>query len=91
MSVDVHQFPCLSDNYGFLVRDRASCDVACIDTPDADAALREADRLGWRLTMILNTHWHPDHAGGNALVIAATGAEALDPLRSSLISPSTVS
>lgn len=79
MPIDVHQFPCLEDNYGFLVRDLATGETACVDTPDADAILREADRLGWRLTTVLNTHWHPDHAGGNAAVVAATGAIVVGP------------
>ncbi|MET0250208.1 MAG: hydroxyacylglutathione hydrolase [Sphingobium sp.] len=77
--VTVHQFPCLSDNYGFLLRDDASGDTACIDTPDAAAILRELDVTGWRLTAILNTHWHPDHAGGNEAVKAATGATIYAP------------
>lgn len=79
MPLTVHQFPCLQDNYGFLVRDEASGLAACVDTPDARAILRELDRLGWKLTLILNTHWHPDHAGGNAEVQAATGAQAVGP------------
>lgn len=79
MTLEVHQFPCLDDNYGFLIRDTASAEAACIDTPDAEAILREAEALGWRLTTILNTHWHPDHAGGNAAVKAATGAIAIGP------------
>jgi hydroxyacylglutathione hydrolase len=79
MSVSIHQFACLDDNYGFLIRDDATGEAACIDTPDADAILREAGALGWRLTTILNTHWHPDHAGGNAAIKAATGATAIAP------------
>lgn len=74
MTLDVHLFPCLSDNYGLLVRDPATGTVATIDTPDADRILGELDSLGWgRLDMILNTHWHPDHTGGNAALKAATG------------------
>lgn len=62
MALTVHQFRCLSDNYGFLVRDEASGKVATIDTPDAGAILAELAKLGWSLDLILNTHWHPDHA-----------------------------
>ena len=79
MPLDVRLFPCLSDNYGFLARDEESGQVACIDTPEPDAILREADGLGWPIHLILNTHWHPDHAGGNAAVKAATGAEIVAP------------
>lgn len=79
MPLTVHQFPCLSDNYGFLIRDEASGLAACIDTPDAGAILRELKSLRWELALILNTHWHPDHAGGNAEVKAATGATVVGP------------
>jgi hydroxyacylglutathione hydrolase len=79
MSITIHQFPCLSDNYGFLVRDDATGQAACIDTPDAAAILRELNSLGWTLTHILNTHWHPDHAGGNAEIKAATGCTVVGP------------
>ena len=65
MPVDIRQIPCLSDNYGYLVRDRATGAVAAIDTPDPEAINAALAREGWRLTHILNTHWHPDHAGGN--------------------------
>jgi hydroxyacylglutathione hydrolase len=75
----VHQFACLSDNYGFLARDCATGKTAAIDTPDADAILREMRALGWSLDLILNTHWHPDHAGGNAALQAATGAAIVGP------------
>ncbi|MET3527104.1 hydroxyacylglutathione hydrolase [Phenylobacterium koreense] len=79
MSITVHQFPCLSDNYGFLVRDEATGLAACVDTPEAEPILRELDALGWKLHLILNTHWHPDHAGGNAQIKAATGATVVGP------------
>ncbi|HEX2801115.1 MAG TPA: hydroxyacylglutathione hydrolase [Phenylobacterium sp.] len=87
MSLTVHQFACLQDNYGFLARDEATGRCACIDTPDAAAILRELDTLGWTLDLILNTHWHPDHAGGNAEVKAATGAAIVGPAEVTRIAP----
>ena len=87
MSLTVHQFACLSDNYGFLVRDDATGKTATIDTPDADAILGELGRLGWSLDLILNTHWHPDHAGGNAAIKAATGATIVGPAEVTRIAP----
>src|ERR1700683_1273970 len=87
MPLTVRQFPCLSDNYGFWTRDEASGQVACIDTPDAGAILRELDTLGWSLSVILNTHWHPDHAGGNAQIKAATGAMVIGPSEVERLSP----
>lgn len=79
MSLEVHQFPCLSDNYGFLLHDPESGETVCIDTPDAETYLREAAAKRWRITQIWNTHWHPDHAGGNAAIKAATGCRITAP------------
>lgn len=77
--LQIHQFPCLSDNYGFLIHDPASSATATVDTPDADEIMRQAAARGWRITDIWNTHWHPDHAGGNAAIKAATGARVTGP------------
>jgi hydroxyacylglutathione hydrolase len=77
--LNIHQFPCLSDNYGFLIHDPGSGATATIDTPDAEEILRQADAKGWRITDIWNTHWHPDHAGGNAAIKAQTGAMVTGP------------
>lgn len=52
----VAQFPCLSDNYGYLIHDEATGQTAAIDTPDARAYQKELDRRGWKLTHIFNTH-----------------------------------
>jgi hydroxyacylglutathione hydrolase len=79
MSLEVHQFPCLSDNYGYLLHDPDSGETACIDTPDAEAYLREAAAMSWQITHIWNTHWHPDHAGGNAAIKAATHCRVVAP------------
>ena len=77
--LEVHQFPCLSDNYGYLVHDAESQETVCIDTPDADAYLREAATKGWQITQIWNTHWHPDHAGGNETIKKVTGCTIVAP------------
>lgn len=77
--LEVHQFPCLSDNYGYLLHDTASGETVCIDTPDAEAYLREAAAKGWSITQIWNTHWHPDHAGGNKTIKTATGCTIVAP------------
>ena len=80
MSLTVRQCPCLSDNYGVLIRDAATGAVATVDTPDAEAVLANLADSGWgRLDLILNTHWHPDHTGGNARLKAETGCEIVGP------------
>jgi hydroxyacylglutathione hydrolase len=87
MSLSVHQFPCLDDNYGYLIKDDATGAAACVDTPDAAAVLAALKETGWRLELILNTHWHGDHAGGNAEVKAATGATIVGPQEVTRIAP----
>ena len=62
ITLDIHRFPCLNDNYGYLVHEPLSGQTAAIDTPDAAKYLAEADRMGWHISHILNTHWHPDQA-----------------------------
>ncbi|KLE35770.1 hydroxyacylglutathione hydrolase [Aurantiacibacter luteus] len=85
--LEIHQFPCLSDNYGFLVHDPASEETAAIDTPDGAEYLAQAEAKSWRITQVWNTHWHPDHAGGNAAIVAATGAKVIAPDEVKRISP----
>ena len=80
MTLDVRLFPCLSDNYGLLIRDAATGGVAAVDTPDADAILADLEASAWgQLHLILNTHWHPDHTQGNARLKAETGCEIIGP------------
>ena len=80
MTLDVRLFPCLSDNYGLLIRDAATGGVAAVDTPDAGAILADLEASGWgQLHLILNTHWHPDHTQGNARLKAETGCEIIGP------------
>jgi hydroxyacylglutathione hydrolase len=63
--LQVHMFPCLEDNYGYLVHDSETGFTACIDTPEVEPILRALDQTGWKLSHLLNTHHHFDHAGGN--------------------------
>ena len=85
--LNVHQFPCLSDNYGFLLHDPDSGETAAIDTPDGAEYLKQAAAKGWMITPIWNTHWHPDHAGGNKAIVGATGAAVIAPQEVEKISP----
>lgn len=87
MTLDVRLFPCLSDNYGLLIRDVETGMVAAVDTPDAEAILADLEASGWgRLDLILNTHWHPDHTQGNARLKAETGCQIVGPEEVSRVS-----
>ena len=77
--LEIEQFPCLNDNYGYLVHDPASGETTAIDTPDASKYLEVAASKGWTITQIWNTHWHADHAGGNLPIKEATGCTIVGP------------
>ena len=88
MTLDVHLFPCRSDNYGFLIRDGATGVVAAVDTPDAARILEELERLGWgRLDLVLNTHWHLDHTEGNERLKAEAACEIVGPQEVRRVTP----
>ncbi len=63
--LEVHQFSCLSDNYGYLIHDSDNNLTAAIDTPEVTPLNNALEEKGWKLTHILNTHHHFDHSGGN--------------------------
>lgn len=63
--IEIHQFPCLKDNYGVLIREPNSGLVASIDAPEAGAVEAALQKTGWKLTHILTTHHHWDHTDGN--------------------------
>ena len=75
----VHQIPVLNDNYVYLSRDEATGACAVIDPAVHEPVLAEAERLGWTITHILNTHHHGDHVGGNLAIKQATGCTIVGP------------
>jgi hydroxyacylglutathione hydrolase len=50
-----------------------------VDPAVAEPVLAEAQQRGWQITQIWNTHWHPDHTGGNAAIREATGCTITGP------------
>lgn len=66
MAAEIILFPCLSDNFGYLIHDPETNTTAAIDAPEAGPILAELERKGWTLTDILVTHHHSDHVGGIA-------------------------
>jgi len=71
--------PAFSDNYLWLVHDEESGETAVVDPGDAAPVLAEAGRRGWTIDQVWNTHWHPDHTGGNLAIKQATGARVSGP------------
>ena len=79
MGLEIVRIPVLSDNYVWLAHDCTTGETAVIDPAVAEPVLAEAAARGWQITQILNTHWHPDHVGGNIMIVAATGAKVTGP------------
>jgi hydroxyacylglutathione hydrolase len=79
MNLDIVRIPVLSDNYVWLVRNKTSGAVMVVDPALAEPVLEKAAELGWTITHVWNTHWHPDHTGGNAAIKEATGCVIVGP------------
>lgn len=79
MSLEIIAVPVLRDNYVWLMHDAATKETVVIDPAVAEPVLEAAKARGWRITQIWNTHWHPDHVGGNAAIKAATGCRVTGP------------
>ena len=77
--LEVVPVPAFADNYIWLVRDEASGETAVVDPGDAAPALTEAQRRGWAITQVWNTHHHWDHSGGNVAMKQATGCTVSGP------------
>ncbi|MFT3965117.1 MAG: hydroxyacylglutathione hydrolase [Sphingobium sp.] len=77
--LQIVRVPALSDNYIWLLHDADSQETVVVDPAQAEPALEAAEERGWRITQIWNTHWHPDHIGGNAAIREATGARVTAP------------
>ena len=82
--MEIVAVPAFADNYIWLVHDEPSGETAVVDPGDAARALAEAERRGWAITQVWNTHWHPDHTGGNLAVKEATGAPISGPERGAI-------
>jgi hydroxyacylglutathione hydrolase len=77
--LEIVPVPAFSDNYLWLVHDPASGESAVVDPGDSAPVLAEADRRGWRIGQVWNTHHHWDHTGGNLAVKEACGAKVSGP------------
>ena len=84
--LEIVPVPVLRDNYVWLVHDPASAETVAVDPSVADPVLEEAAGRGWRITQVWNTHWHPDHTGGNDAIRAATGCTITGPAEAEKVS-----
>ena len=77
--IEIVRVPVLTDNYVWLVHEPDSGETVVVDPAVAEPVLATARARGWTITQIWNTHWHPDHVGGNAGIKAATGCTVTGP------------
>lgn len=85
--VTIVPVPVLNDNYVWLVHDEASGETAAVDPSVGPPVLAAAQARGWRISQVLNTHWHPDHTGGDRAIHEATGALVTGPQEVARIHP----
>ncbi len=64
-------------NFNYLIACPQTGEALAIDPLDHEKCLSTARARGWQITQLLNTHEHHDHTGGNAAVVAATGAKVI--------------
>ena len=78
-ALEIVAVPAFADNYLWLIHDHDSGETAVVDPGDPAPVLAEAQKRGWRISKILNTHWHPDHTGGNLAIRESSGATIIGP------------
>ena len=84
--LEVVPVPVLTDNYVWLIHDSKSGETAAVDPSVAEPILAAVEAKGWQLSEVLNTHWHPDHTGGNAAIQSATGSPIIAPAEAERVS-----
>ncbi len=85
--MEIVPVPVLTDNYVWLIHNEDIGETAAVDPSVSDPVLDAAKARGWSLTQIVNTHWHPDHTGGNQGIKASTGCTITAPAEAERVSP----
>ena len=75
----VSAIPVLNDNYVWMIQNTETGETAAVDPSVADPVLDSAAANHLQITQVLNTHWHPDHTGGNSGIKASTGCSITAP------------
>ena len=82
----VRAVPVLADNYVWLISNPETGEAAAVDPSVAEPVLDAVTAESLHLTQVLNTHWHPDHTGGNRAIKAATGCSITAPAEAQRVS-----
>lgn len=79
MAIQIEQFMCREDNFGVLLRDPETGEVALIDAPQEAPILDAVKRTGWTPKLILTTHHHADHVEANLALKERFGLTIIGP------------
>lgn len=79
--LQIECLPLLQDNYAWLLFEPRSGTSGVVDPAEAEPVLVRLRELGRSLDLILCTHHHQDHVGGNQELKKATGCRVVGPAR----------
>ncbi|RXM31985.1 Hydroxyacylglutathione hydrolase, mitochondrial [Acipenser ruthenus] len=65
----VELLPALTDNYMYLLIDEETKEAAIVDPVEPQKVVEAVKKHGVKLTTVLTTHHHWDHAGGNEKMV----------------------
>uniref|UniRef100_A0A8D1FQN9 Hydroxyacylglutathione hydrolase, mitochondrial n=1 Tax=Sus scrofa TaxID=9823 RepID=A0A8D1FQN9_PIG len=68
-AMKVESLPALTDNYMYLVIDDDTKEAAIVDPVQPQKVVETVRKHGVKLTTVLTTHHHWDHAGGNEKLV----------------------
>jgi hydroxyacylglutathione hydrolase len=65
MGLRVERVPTLGDNYSYVIACEETGEAAIVDAPESGPVVKRVEALGVRVTKVLSTHHHYDHAAAN--------------------------
>jgi hydroxyacylglutathione hydrolase len=81
MGFAIELLPAFADNYIYLVSDTHLGLAMVVDPGDGEVVLKALKQRDLFLALILNTHHHNDHIGGNARLQKEYGAPIIGPAK----------
>lgn len=85
-SLKVFTVPCLTDSYAWVLQDVSTGQLAVVDVPSADPIMKKMRQLGIESPpIILNTHHHDDHTGGNLEMKNTLNASVIGPTNDEIV------
>jgi len=85
MSYVIELLPAFADNYIFLISDSDLGIAMVVDPGDGEIVLSALKQRDLYLSLILNTHHHSDHIGGNDKLQQEYGAPIIGPAKEKVL------